>query len=83
MRRMFGLVVLAALLGGAAPTPPPAARLEITHPGRGHEVHLISSDEPFRWRAGVPRLSFERVETPAYPLFREPQYLLALATCSE
>ena len=40
MRRMFGLVVLAALLGGAAPTPPPAARLEITHPGRGHEVHL-------------------------------------------
>ena len=46
---------------------------------RGHEVHLISSDEPFRWRAGVPRLSFERVETPAYPLFREPQYLLALA----
>jgi N-acetyl-alpha-D-glucosaminyl L-malate synthase BshA len=46
----------------------------------GHEVHLISSDEPFRWRAGVPRLSFERVDTPAYPLFREPQYLLALAT---
>ena len=40
MRRVFGLVVLAALLGGAAPTPPPAARLEITHPGRGHEVHL-------------------------------------------
>jgi N-acetyl-alpha-D-glucosaminyl L-malate synthase BshA len=45
---------------------------------RGHEVHLISSDLPFRWPSGVRRLSFERVETPSYPLFREPQYLLAL-----
>jgi N-acetyl-alpha-D-glucosaminyl L-malate synthase BshA len=44
----------------------------------GHEVHLISSDLPFRWRSGVPGLSFERVDTPTYPLFREPQYLLAL-----
>ena len=45
---------------------------------RGHEVHLISSDPPFRWREGVAGLTFERVDTPAYPLFREPQYLLAL-----
>jgi N-acetyl-alpha-D-glucosaminyl L-malate synthase BshA len=45
---------------------------------RGHEVHLISSEPPFRWRSDVPGLSFERVQTPAYPLFREPQYLLAL-----
>ncbi len=45
---------------------------------RGHAVHLISSDLPFRWRSGVPGLSFERVETPAYPLFRQPQYVLAL-----
>jgi N-acetyl-alpha-D-glucosaminyl L-malate synthase BshA len=45
---------------------------------RGHRVHLISSDLPFRWRSGIPTLSFERVETPSYPLFREPQYLLAL-----
>ena len=47
---------------------------------RGHEVHLISSDLPFRWHSGVPGLSFERVVTPAYPLFREPQYVLALTT---
>jgi N-acetyl-alpha-D-glucosaminyl L-malate synthase BshA len=47
---------------------------------RGHEVHLISSDLPFRWHSGVPNLSFERVVTPAYPLFREPQYVLALTT---
>src|SRR5262245_65982422 len=47
---------------------------------RGHDVHLLSSDLPFRWHSGVPGLSFERVITPAYPLFREPQYLLALTT---
>jgi L-malate glycosyltransferase len=47
---------------------------------RGHQVHLISSDPPFRWRPGVPGLFFEPVGVPSYPLFREPQYLLALAT---
>lgn len=46
---------------------------------RGHQVHMISSELPFRWRTQVPGLSFERVEVPPYPLFREPQYLLALA----
>jgi N-acetyl-alpha-D-glucosaminyl L-malate synthase BshA len=46
---------------------------------RGHRVHLISSEPPFRWRPEVPGLSFERVSVPSYPLFREPQYLLALA----
>jgi N-acetyl-alpha-D-glucosaminyl L-malate synthase BshA len=47
---------------------------------RGHTVHLISSEPPFRWRPGVPNLTFVPVEVPPYPLFREPQYLLALAT---
>jgi N-acetyl-alpha-D-glucosaminyl L-malate synthase BshA len=47
---------------------------------RGHQVHVISSDPPFRWRPGVPGLFFEPVGVPSYPLFREPQYLLALAT---
>jgi len=46
---------------------------------RGHQVHVISSEPPFRWRDGVPGLAFEPVEVPPYPLFREPQYLLALA----
>lgn len=45
---------------------------------RGHDVHLISHDPPFRWRAGEARFSFERVTVPPYPLFQEPQYLLAL-----
>ncbi len=47
---------------------------------RGHDVHLISSEPPFRWQGGVPRLHFHRVTVPSYPLFREPQYLLALST---
>jgi len=47
---------------------------------RGHQLHLISSEPPFRWRSGVPGMSFVPVEVPPYPLFREPQYLLALST---
>jgi N-acetyl-alpha-D-glucosaminyl L-malate synthase BshA len=46
---------------------------------RGHQVHILSSEVPFRLRA-QPGLTFHRVETPSYPLFREPQYLLSLAT---
>ena len=46
---------------------------------RGHRVHILSSDTPVRLGDYVPGLSFHRVETPNYPLFREPQYLLSLA----
>jgi N-acetyl-alpha-D-glucosaminyl L-malate synthase BshA len=45
---------------------------------RGHDIHLISAELPFRWRWAARGLSFERVETPAYPIFREPQYTIAL-----
>ncbi|MBA2306387.1 MAG: N-acetyl-alpha-D-glucosaminyl L-malate synthase BshA [Acidobacteria bacterium] len=48
--------------------------------GRGHEVHLISADPPFRLGDYQPGLCFHRVNTPAYPLFREPQYVISLAT---
>ena len=47
---------------------------------RGHDVHMISTDMPFRYSEYQPGLSFHRVNTPAYPLFREPQYILSLAT---
>ncbi len=45
---------------------------------RGHQVHFISTETPFRleFQEG---LSFHQVLTPSYPLFREPQYLLALS----
>jgi N-acetyl-alpha-D-glucosaminyl L-malate synthase BshA len=47
---------------------------------RGHEVHLLSSEPPFRYSEYQPGLSFHRVHTPAYPLFREPQYVLSLTS---
>jgi L-malate glycosyltransferase len=46
---------------------------------RGHEVHLISTDTPFRLGEFQAGLMFHQVSMPSYPLFREPQYLLALA----
>jgi len=66
-----------ASLGGSG-----VVATELAHAlaARDHTVHLISTDEPFRWRDGVQNLTFHRVVTPAYPLFREPQYLLALST---
>jgi N-acetyl-alpha-D-glucosaminyl L-malate synthase BshA len=45
---------------------------------RGHQVHFISADLPFRLTEFHPGLSFHRVQTPSYPLFREPQYVLSL-----
>jgi N-acetyl-alpha-D-glucosaminyl L-malate synthase BshA len=45
---------------------------------RGHDVHIVSSEKPFRWRRNVPGLTFHRVTVPSYPLFHEPQYVLAL-----
>jgi N-acetyl-alpha-D-glucosaminyl L-malate synthase BshA len=45
----------------------------------GHQTHVISSDPPFRLRGSNSGVRFHRVETPGYPVFLEPQYLLALA----
>jgi N-acetyl-alpha-D-glucosaminyl L-malate synthase BshA len=46
---------------------------------RGHEVHLVSTDVPFRLGEFHAGLAFHQVHTPGYPLFREPQYVLSLA----
>ena len=46
---------------------------------RGHEVHLVSTDPPFRLGEYQTGLAFHQVHTPSYPLFREPQYVLSLA----
>jgi L-malate glycosyltransferase len=45
----------------------------------GHEIHVVSSEPPFRLPSFHPSIRFHEVDTPGYPLFREPQYLLALA----
>ena len=47
---------------------------------RDHEVRLISSEPPVRLGKFQAGLAFHAVQTPGYPLFREPQYLLSLAS---
>ena len=47
---------------------------------RGHEVRLLSTDPPVRLGDFQAGLAFHAVRTPGYPLFREPQYLLALTS---
>lgn len=46
---------------------------------RGHEIHIISSEIPFRLHTFMDNIFFHQVETPVYPLFKEPPYLLTLA----
>ena len=47
---------------------------------RGHEIHVVSREQPFRLGDDQPGVIFHRVVTPSYPLFREPQYVLSLST---
>ena len=46
---------------------------------RGHQIRLISTERPFRVPEFHVGLTVHTVQTPGYPLFREPQYLLSLA----
>ncbi len=46
---------------------------------RGHEVHFISYDQPFRLAHFHERIFFHEVEMEDYPLFKHPPYTLALA----
>ncbi|MDQ3346895.1 MAG: N-acetyl-alpha-D-glucosaminyl L-malate synthase BshA [Acidobacteriota bacterium] len=70
-------IVCYASVGGSGIV---ATELAKSLAARGHDVHVLSADTPFRFGAYQPGLTFHRVSTPAYPLFREPQYVLALAT---
>jgi N-acetyl-alpha-D-glucosaminyl L-malate synthase BshA len=47
--------------------------------GRGHEVHFISYERPFRLPAHAPRLHFHPVVINDYELFRFPDYTLPLS----
>jgi N-acetyl-alpha-D-glucosaminyl L-malate synthase BshA len=69
-------IVCYASIGGSGVI---ASELGKTLAARGHHVHILSSDTPFRLGDYQPGLSFHRVQTPTYPLFREPQYVLSLA----
>lgn len=46
---------------------------------RGHQVHFISYDLPFRLDKLDENIYYHKVETPTYPLFKYPPYSLALA----
>ena len=47
--------------------------------GRGHEVHFISYERPFRLPADAPRLHFHPVVINDYELFKYPDYTLPLS----
>ncbi len=69
-------IVCYASVGGSGVI---ATELATSLARRGHDVRVLSSDVPFRLK-GQTLVEFHRVETPAYPLFREPQYVLSLST---
>ena len=69
-------IVCYASVGGSGIV---ATELATSLAARGYRVHLLSSDIPFRLREQSQDVEFHRVETPAYPLFREPQYVLSLS----
>ena len=46
---------------------------------RGHEVHFITYQQPFRLPVFLPRVFLHEVDVGRYPLFQYPPYDLALA----
>lgn len=56
-----------------------ATELGIALAARGHEVHFISYEHPFRLPNFLPRVYFHEVSIGNYPLFEYPPYDLALA----
>lgn len=56
-----------------------ATELGIALAARGHEVHFITYQQPFRLPAFLPRVFFHEVDVVRYPLFEYPPYDLALA----
>jgi N-acetyl-alpha-D-glucosaminyl L-malate synthase BshA len=56
-----------------------ATELGIALAARGHEVHFITYQQPFRLPSFLPNVYFHEVEVGRYPLFEFPPYDLALA----
>jgi N-acetyl-alpha-D-glucosaminyl L-malate synthase BshA len=57
-----------------------ATELGIELAARGHEIHFITSSQPFRLTGREHNIHFHQVEVFHYPLFEHPPYDLALAT---
>lgn len=47
---------------------------------KGHEIHFVSYQLPFRLNDFYGNIYFHEVNVPAYPLFKYPPYSLALAS---
>ena len=56
-----------------------ATELGIALAARGHEVHFITYQQPFRLPVFLPRVFLHEVDVGRYPLFQYPPYDLALA----
>ena len=56
-----------------------ATELGIALAERGHDVHFITYQQPFRLPNFLPRVWFHEVDVGRYPLFEYPPYDLALA----
>ena len=56
-----------------------ATELGLLLADRGHEVHFVTYDQPFRLAGYRERVYFHEVEMAGYPLFEHPPYSLALA----
>ena len=56
-----------------------ATELGMALAARGHEVHFITYQQPFRLPVFLPRVHFHEVDVGRYPLFQYPPYDLALA----
>lgn len=56
-----------------------ATELGIALARRGHEIHFITYQQPFRLPSFLPRIYFHEVDVGRYPLFEYPPYDLALA----
>jgi N-acetyl-alpha-D-glucosaminyl L-malate synthase BshA len=57
-----------------------ATELGIELAARGHEVHFITSSQPFRLSGREANIRFHEVAVSTYPLFEHAPYDLALAT---
>ena len=57
-----------------------ASELGMALARRGHKLHFISHDLPFRVPPAHPNTSFHQVDVTSYPLFKYPPYTLALAS---
>ncbi|ARJ51872.1 N-acetyl-alpha-D-glucosaminyl L-malate synthase BshA [Staphylococcus lutrae] len=57
-----------------------ATELGILMAERGHEVHFITSNMPFRLQKPIPNITFHQVEVNQYAVFQYPPYDIALST---